>query len=164
MDAMTDLVDSRPTIVSPAMWIMLGFVAGLVSVLTFHQGTIGLMYLLGFVPNPPYNMAARPPLGVPGVFSASFWGGLWIMVFAAVTWYRPSLRRTNRDLVIAGLLWGAVVIPLFNLLVLGPVIYGRPFAFALPGFIRGMIIHGMFGLGAAVFMILGQRLLNGRRL
>ena len=160
---MTDVLEARPTALSPAMWIVLGFVAGFLSVLTFHQGTIGLMYLLGFVQNPPYNMAPRAPLGVPGVFSGAFWGGAWMTVFAIATWYRPSLRRAGRDLVIAGLVLGAIIVPLFNLFILGPVIYGRPFAFALPGFIRSVIIHGIFGLGGAVLMLLGQRFLNARR-
>jgi hypothetical protein len=165
MAAMTGVLDARPATVSPAMWIVLGFVAGFVSVLTFHQATIGLMYLLGFVPNPPYNMTPRPPLGVPGVFSGAFWGGVWIMVFAAVTWVRPALRRTNRDLLVAGILWGVIAINLFNWFVLAPA-QGRPLGngFVPASMLRGVIINGMFGLGGAVWMIVGQRLLNGRRL
>jgi hypothetical protein len=152
-----------PALPTPlATWLLLGFIAGFISVLTFHQGTIGLMYLLGFVANPPYNMTPRPPLDVPSVFSGAFWGGVWMTVFAAVTWYVASLRRTSRDLVIAGLVLGTVVIPLFNLCILGPVIYGRPFAFALPGFVRSVIIHGMFGLGGAIWMTVGLRLLARR--
>ena len=39
-----------------------------------------------------------------------------------VTWYLTSIRRTGRDLVIAGLVFRAVVIPRFISLILGPMI------------------------------------------
>ncbi|MBM3532855.1 MAG: hypothetical protein FJX60_07455 [Alphaproteobacteria bacterium] len=62
---MSDTTASSALPAPLATWLLLGFVAGFISVLTFHQGTIGVMYLLGFAANPPYNLTPRAPLGVP---------------------------------------------------------------------------------------------------
>ncbi len=67
--------------------ILLGFAAGLLAVLVFHQGTAVLLHLLttkahvaagvfGRVPF-PYRTAPVPPFGVPAAASAAFWGGVW---------------------------------------------------------------------------------------
>ena len=48
----------------PPMRAILGFVAGAVSVLNFHQGIWALFHLGGLMP-PPYPMSPVPPWGVP---------------------------------------------------------------------------------------------------
>src|SRR4051794_41886064 len=57
-----------------------GFVAGFLAILIFHQIALLLLHLAGLVPATPWNMAPVPPLGVPAVISAAFWGGLWGVV------------------------------------------------------------------------------------
>ena len=48
----------------PPMRALLGFIAGALSVLVFHQGTWALFHVLGLMP-PPYPMDPVPPWDVP---------------------------------------------------------------------------------------------------
>ena len=58
-------------------WVVVGFLAGFVSVLVFHQGAAGLLHALGLTPRAPYSFQPTQPLGVPVLLSISFWGGVW---------------------------------------------------------------------------------------
>ncbi|MBM3547032.1 MAG: hypothetical protein FJX54_08765 [Alphaproteobacteria bacterium] len=157
---MTDTTAS-PALPTPLItWLLLGFVAGFISVLTFHQGTIGLAHLIGLAPNPPYNMRPVPPLGVPQFISLSFWGGVWLTVFALAATRLTEPMRSGRNFLIAGLIFGAVVITLFNWFILAPM-RGQPLGngFVPANMIRGMIYNGIFGLGGAIWMTVGLRLM-----
>src|SRR5689334_16230988 len=82
--ASTTGISTSPHSGVSAKHLALGFVAGFVSVLTFHQITLGLLHLLGVTPGVPYRFNPMPPLGVPLVISSAFWGGVWGIVFALV--------------------------------------------------------------------------------
>jgi len=79
--------------------ITLGFVAGLLAVLIFHQGTVFLLntYANGMPDvvawigrtGPAFNMTPIAPLGVPNVISQGFWGGMWGIVLASVIRFTP---------------------------------------------------------------------------
>ena len=56
---------------------VIGFLAGAVSVLVFHQLGFLIATELGFLKVQIYNMKPLPPLGVPTIASLAFWGGLW---------------------------------------------------------------------------------------
>ena len=58
------------------MRVLKAFVAGFVSVLVFHPGVLALLHVAGLIPRGPYALAPVPPLGVPQVISAAFWGGV----------------------------------------------------------------------------------------
>lgn len=60
----------------PPKRALLGFVAGALSVLIFHQGTWALLYALDLMP-PPYPMDPVPPWGVPLTIDFCFWAGLY---------------------------------------------------------------------------------------
>jgi hypothetical protein len=75
--------------------ISLGFIAGFLAVLLFHQGTAFVLYhfgndvpilvaIFGQQMQPPYSMVAVPPFGMPEVIVASFRGGVWGTVLAAL--------------------------------------------------------------------------------
>ena len=66
------------------MRALLGFVAAVLAVLTFHQGMWALLYAFGLMPRAPYPMSPVPPLGIPQIASLCFWGGLYGLVFALV--------------------------------------------------------------------------------
>jgi hypothetical protein len=59
--------------------LLLGFAAGFVATLLFHQSLWCLFNQLGVIPpdRPASPLDAVPPLGVPSVISKAFWGGLW---------------------------------------------------------------------------------------
>ncbi len=145
-------------------WLLLGFVGGFLSVLTFHQGTIGIAHLIGLAPNPPYPTRPVPPLGVPQFISLAFWGGVWLTVFAAAMTRFPASRREGTAFLIAGAIFGALVISTFNWFILAPL-RGQPLGngFILANMLRGMTYNGIFGLGGALWILAGQRLLASRK-
>jgi hypothetical protein len=57
--------------------LFLGFIAGFIATLTFHQLTLWLLHAMAIAPRAPYPMNAVPPFGVPAVISLAFWGGVW---------------------------------------------------------------------------------------
>jgi hypothetical protein len=95
--------------------ILLGFAAGSLAVLVFHQGAAVLLHLLtvkagvgaGLIGRVsfPYSTAAVPPFGVPQVISWAFWGGVWGVILAALLRAAPRLP----DLLF-GFLFGALVL------------------------------------------------------
>ena len=52
--------------------LLLGFIAGFVATLIFHQIGVLVLYLLGITPGMPYNMNPVPPFSVPQFISLSF--------------------------------------------------------------------------------------------
>ena len=134
-----------------------GFVAGLVAVLVFHQGALLALHLAGLVPASPWRFDPVPPLGVPAVLSAAFWGGLWGIALALLL---PSLGRGGPGadpgaLLLAGLLFGAVLPTLVAWFVVLPL-KGLPAGGGLrwPGVVVGPVVNGAWGLGTALVLFL----------
>jgi hypothetical protein len=133
--------------------VVIGFVAGAIGVLVFHQGVILVMYLLGLLPSGPYSMRATIPFGVPQILSSAFWGGLWGI---ALVWLMTSVRAADRLWV--ALLFGGVLPTLVGILVVTPLKGGDPVArlqFAM--LLRGFIINGAWGLGAGLAYRVARR-------
>lgn len=145
---------SAPSPILNARIVLLGFLAGAMAVLVFHQLTI--VALNGFNFGSAWRLAPGVrPFSVPPIINQMFWGGLWGIVFAALT---PLLPR-GVGYLIAGFLFGAVVLVLAGW-------YLVPFVKSLfgvanlrygpnpTGWWRGPVINGMWGLGAALFLTL----------
>ena len=134
--------------------IAIGFLAGAVSVLVFHQGFILIAYHLGLLPNAPYSWAPTAPLGVPRVLSSAFWGGLWGIALALV------LQRLPRaHWLWVGILFGGILLPLVGALVVTPLKGGDMSAWANGTMLfRGFVINGVWGLGATLLYRLGRAL------
>ena len=62
-----------------------GFVAGALSVLTFHQAMIGVLHATGVIGFAPFPMGPVGPLHVPQLVDLCFWGGVWGVLFAFVS-------------------------------------------------------------------------------
>jgi len=129
----------------PPMRALLGFIAGAVSVLIFHQGTWALFHLAGLMPA-PFPMAPTQPWGVPVTVSFCFWGGLYGLVygllfpkFAMPPWLSGLILG-----VIATLVLGFIVAP----------IKGRPIAFGwVPRtMLVVLVIHSVWGIGVGLIM------------
>ena len=123
------------------------FIAGFLSVLVFHQGFLTLWYLWGMTSNPPFPMRATAPFGVPQIWSYAFWGGVWGLVFGFVASRWPAGAKYW----IGAILFGALAPTLFGRLVL-PLLRGESMNFELPTLWRGLLINGVWGLGAAVVL------------
>lgn len=135
---------------------LLGFVAGALAFLLFHQVVGAAYYGLGISPNRPYAMTPVPPFGVPRAVSLAFWSGVWGIVFAAIVAWLP--RRPGAFLA-AGFVFGIVGPAFFGWFVLAPL-RGQAAAqgWQLVPLLRGAFINGMWGLGTAFFLLLAGRL------
>src|SRR3954464_7616962 len=140
--------------------LLLGFVAGFVAVLVFHQGTAFLLYHVGNdIPavvsflgktTPPFNMAPTKPLGVPVVFSQAFWGGVWGMVLTLI------LVKLRPPAILFATVFGALALTAVAV-TLVPYLKGLPtWNGAIPW--RGLLYNGAWGFGTALMLIRPLRL------
>lgn len=126
----------------------LGFIAGAIAVLTFHQGMVALLHALDpdWVPFAPYRTVPVPPFGVPTIVSNCFWGGVW------ATGYGLLLPRFTWPGWLSGLLLGFLA-ALVGLFVVAPL-KGQPIAGGWEPLImlRSVLINGAFGVGVGVIL------------
>jgi hypothetical protein len=129
--------------------LVFGFIAGFFGTLVFHQLTLTVLWDLGVAPFPPYSMALTRPFGIPAVFSLSFWGGIWGILFALV---HGSFPRRGAYWVVA-FFFGAILTSLVALLVVLPL-KGRPVgggwhpALLLTAF----LVNGAWGVGTGLIL------------
>ncbi len=124
------------------------FIAGFLSTLIFHQGVLGLFYLLGMVPRAPFAMAPVPPFGIPSVISLAFWGGLWgLLLWRLIANARRSAYWWR------ALLIGAIGPSAVALLLVFPL-KGMPIAGGgdVKLIVGALILNGAWGLGVALLM------------
>ena len=128
-----------------------GFIAGFVGVLVFHQAAILLLHLLGIIPSMPWRFDPVPPLGVPTVISAAFWGGLWGIVLAFIL---PDDHRSPRFWLLA-FVFGALAPTLVSWFIVQPL-KGQPMGggFQWPRLLIGPFVNGAWGLGTAAVLAL----------
>jgi hypothetical protein len=125
--------------------ILVGFIAGAVSVLIFHQLGFWISKELGYSPQAViYNMRPLPPWGVPTIVSAAFWGGLWGILAAFVV---PRLPGALGG-VLGWVLFAGIIVTLVNWFVVLPI-KGAPMGggFRMPGLVVVPIVYGFWGLG-----------------
>ena len=129
------------------------FVAGFLATLTFHQGMLAILHLLGPAPA-PYNLTPVGPLGVPAVISLAFFGGLWAIPLRWLVRGRQGASYWATAVVFGALAPSAVallvVMPLKGLGVAG----GYD-----PRIVVGaLLVNAAWGLGTAVLLrVLGPR-------
>lgn len=123
-----------------------GFIAGAISVLTFHQGIIGTLHVLHLVPYSAFPGGLMGPLHVPFVFDLAFWGGCWGALFGLVAPGLPgsSLKQGVGLGLVASAAYWFVVLPL----------KGAPMAEG--GHIRSLVttavINMFWGIGVALIL------------
>jgi hypothetical protein len=139
---------------STANVLLLGFIAGALATLTFHQITIGILSAAQVIQGAAYSFRGVPPLSVPAVLNITFWGALWGCVFALLADRFPRAW----PLWLAGLVFGAIAPTLVQWFVVDPI-KGRPMAagFNPARMWIGPLINGMWGLGTALFYDLLRR-------
>lgn len=132
--------------------LVAGFAAGFGAVLIFHQGMLMLLHVLGVTPAVPFSLAATAPLGVPKVWSAAFWGGVWGIVYALAERGFPP-----RPLYwIAAVLFGAIPLSLVAWYVVMPL-KGLPQGggWHTAGIVTALLVNGAWGVGTG--LLLGPR-------
>ncbi|MGE5145901.1 MAG: hypothetical protein ACM3N5_04090 [Candidatus Eiseniibacteriota bacterium] len=135
--------------------VVVGFIAGALGVLLFHQIVVLIFYVLGLIPIAPYSLAPTAPLGVPEFLSATFWGGIWgIVLVLLMRWVRAT------DRLWVAVLFGAILLPLVYILVVAPL-KGQagppPSALFI---VFGLVVNGAWGLGTFLFYRLLRRRLG----
>lgn len=138
--------------------VVLGFLAGFLGAIVFHEAAIALLYVTGQTPFPPFPTRATGPLGLPQFISLAFWGGVWGVLLAVIV---TRSGTAARHYWLAAFLVGALVPTLFAWFVVAPL-KGRP---AASGFqpwlmIRALLVNGAWGLGTAWFLRWAQRLIS----
>ena len=133
---------------SLAMRVFLGFIAGAISVLTFHQGMIAALHAVSphWVPFLPYRTVPVAPFGVPVIVSNCFWGGLWGAAFGA---FQP---RYTWPMWLCGLVLGILAV-LAGWFIVAPLKH-QPIVggWVASSMVRSLLINGCFGIGVGLVL------------
>jgi hypothetical protein len=149
-----------PSAQTSAATLIMAFIAGAVAVPVFHQiamwllNTLGIINaLIGIPAIPIFSMAATKPLGVPEIFSISFWGGVWGIVFALTLprWFKGVAYW------VAAAVIGGLALTLVYIYVVTPLKTGSPAPF-YPVIVIGFIVNAAWGIGWALFLMLFERM------
>ncbi|HLJ64294.1 MAG TPA: hypothetical protein VKT70_09320 [Stellaceae bacterium] len=142
------------------MTLLQAFVAGFIAVPIFHQILLWILNVTHVVPFPAFDMSPTWPLGVPAWISASFWGGVWGIIFVLTI---PRLFR-GASYWIAAVVASALALTLVFAFVVIPLKTGG--FLGIKDFIGLMIIgsllNGAWGIGTALFLKLFDQLLGTR--
>ena len=140
--------DDNATMLKAIVTTLKAFVAGVLAMLVFHQGTLAGLHYLGETPLLAYNMVPAWPFGWPQLATWSLWGGAW----GIVVW---GLIRSAQaaGYYVGAILLAAVLLSAVYLVVILPLA-GRPFAANWDQhFIAGLLLlNAAWGLGLALFM------------
>jgi hypothetical protein len=131
---------------APTLRAFLGFVAGALAVLTFHQGMVTVLHLAALTPGVAYRTMPVPPFGVPGIVSLSFWGGVYGALFGLIS---PRLKQPSW---LCGIGVGLVA-SLVAMFIVAPL-KGNAIAYGWAAWPigRSLLINGVWGLGLGLIL------------
>jgi hypothetical protein len=133
--------------------LFLGFIAGFISTLTFHQLTLWLLHAMAIAPRAPYPMNAVPPFGVPAVISLAFWGGVWGALMIPVI-----DRQRGGAFWVAAVVFGAILPTAVAWFLVAPLKH-QPIAsgWKPKSMMIGPIVNAAWGFGTALIYRLFSR-------
>jgi len=139
--------------------VLVGFIAGAVGVLVFHQLGFFISNELGFTKVQLYNSRPVPPWSVPTIVSAAFWGGLWGVVAAFLVPRMPGALAGP----LGWILFAGIVVTLVNWLVVAPL-KSAPigYGFRMPGPVVVPLVYAFWGFGMWLIARLVRQVLGGR--
>jgi len=142
---------------SPAAWLGIGFISGVIGVLIFHQLALAALHSAGITQSVAYATKTTGPFGIPQFLSAAFWGGVWGIVAALL--FR---RLWGASLIVALVIFGAIAPTLVAWFVVAPL-KGAPIAggFRPAAMMVGPIVNAAWGLGTGLVMAWFQHLRPG---
>jgi hypothetical protein len=124
--------------------VLVGFIAGALSVLVFHQLGFWIANELGYARAPLYSLRPVPPWGVPIILSLAFWGGLWGIAAAFLVPRLPGLLNG----VLGWVLFATIIVTLANWFIVLPI-KGAPLGggFRMPGPVVVPLVYALWGFG-----------------
>jgi hypothetical protein len=127
----------------------IAFLSGFIAVLLFHQGVLSILHAVGFTSVTPFPARPTQPFGLPQIWSLSFWGGVWGLVFAGVDRWFPK----GSGYWVMALIFGAIFPSGVAWLIVFPL-KGLPAGggWHAAGLATGLMINGAWGLGTALFL------------
>jgi len=127
---------------------MLGFAAGFIATLIFHQGLWYIFNQVGVIPlnRPAWAMDSTPPFEIPAVVSKAFWGGLWGLVLTSILIHLDGMSYWAAWIVL-----GAVALTAVAFFVVPPL-KGQPIPALWPRFFVGLALNGAWGFGTALLL------------
>ena len=145
------------TFSSSASWLLVGFVAGAIGVLVFHQLALAALHAAGITPGVAYSTRSTSPFGLPQFLSLAFWGGVWGVVAALL-----FARLWGASLIVALVIFGAIAPTLVAWFVVAPL-KGAPVAgaFKPAAMMVGPIVNAAWGLGTGLVLAWFQHLRPG---
>jgi len=128
--------------------LMLGFAAGFIATLIFHQGLWHIFNQMGVIPlnRPAWAMDSTPPFEIPAVVSKAFWGGLWGLVLTSILMHLDGMSYWAAWIVL-----GAVALTAVAFFVVPPL-KGQPIPALWPRFFVGLALNGAWGFGTALLL------------
>lgn len=128
--------------------LILGFIAGFLATLIFHQSAWYMLVQAGIIPAKvvAWPMNEVPPLGIPSVVSKAFWGGLWGAVLAQFL-----SRIEGAAYWLTWIIIGAAAPTLVAIYVV-PLVKGLPIGDLWPRIAIGGTVNAAWGLGTALFL------------
>ena len=128
--------------------LMLGFAAGFIATLIFHQGLWYIFNQVGVIPldRPAWAMDSTPPFEIPAVLSKAFWGGLWGLVLTSILMHLDGMSYWAAWIVL-----GAVALTAVAFFVVPPL-KGQPIPALWPRFFVGLALNGAWGCGTALLL------------
>jgi len=136
------------TVMPSIKLLLLGFTAGFLATLIFHQGLWFIFNQTGVIPpsRPAWPMDPIPPFDVPSVLSKAFWGGLWGLVLVLILGHLEGASYW-----IAWILVGAVALTAVAFFIV-PLLKGQPMQAMGPRFLIGLSVNGAWGFGTALLL------------
>lgn len=134
----------------PFKLLALGFIAGFVATVIFHQGAWYMLVEADVIPpdRPAWPLDPIPPFGMPSVISKAVWGGLWGAALAPLLAHLSGASYWASWTVV-----GALALTLVAFFVVPPL-KGEAMPALWPRFIVGLLVNGAWGLGTGVFLYL----------
>ena len=134
--------------------VLLGFVAGFLATIIFHQIAVQLLHMAGFTPRAAWAMRPVPPFGVPSVISLSFWGGVWGAIMIPII-----DRKRGAAYYVIAIVFGAILPTLVAWFIVAPIKH-QPVAsgWNAKRMMIGPLVNGAWGFGTALLYRLFKKI------
>lgn len=132
--------------------IFIGFIAGFVSTIVFHQGILEILFQFGIIPKAPYAMTPTKPFAIPAFISLAFWGGIWGIIPAVIFKHNSVKFAYWLKLFI----FGGIFPPLCAALVVFPL-KGIVMNYTPPTIFLMFMINAIWGIGTGVVIQIFRR-------